>query len=157
MNPRTSDLEASTLPRNHRGRIVYSINIYLNFDIGSSRCLVSHIPDKCKHFAILTPFCIVSKLVRINSLNMSLTKDMKWKKKNRKNYVHNTPWKKNHRKINTLEEIEILKADSSKYLLNDVISGQNDPIYKLLPTSVIWNPRSTAQAKQQTKIQNFKN
>ena len=43
----------------------------------------------------------------------------------------------NHRKINTLEEIEILKAISSKYLLNDVIAGQNDPIYKLLPTSVI--------------------
>ena len=39
----------------------------------------------------------------------------------------------NHRKINTLEEIEILKAASS----NDVIAGQNDPIYKLLPTSVI--------------------
>ena len=43
----------------------------------------------------------------------------------------------NHRKINTLEEIEILKAASSKHLLNDVIAGQNDPIYKLLPTSVI--------------------
>ena len=42
----------------------------------------------------------------------------------------------NHRKINTLEEIEILKAASSKYLLNDVIAGQNDPIYKLLPSSV---------------------
>ena len=28
----------------------------------------------------------------------------------------------NHRKINTLEEIEILKAASSKYLLNDVIA-----------------------------------
>ena len=41
-----------------------------------------------------------------------------------------------HRKINTLE-IEILKAASSKYLLNDVIAGQNDPIYKLLPSSVI--------------------
>ena len=63
----------------------------------------------------------------------------------------------NHRKINTLEEIEILKAASSKYLLYDVIAGQNDPIYKLLPTSVILTPRSTAQAKQQTKIQNFKN
>ena len=45
--------------------------------------------------------------------------------------------KKNHRKIHTLEEIEILKAASSKYLLNDVIAGQNDPIYKLLLTSVI--------------------
>ena len=43
----------------------------------------------------------------------------------------------NHRKINTLEEIEILNATSSKYLLNDAIGGQNDPIYKLLPTSVI--------------------
>ena len=43
----------------------------------------------------------------------------------------------NHRKINTLEEIEILKAASSKYLLKDVIAGQNDPIYKLLHTSVI--------------------
>ena len=39
----------------------------------------------------------------------------------------------NHWKINTLEEIA-----SSKHLLNDVIAGQNDPIYKLLPTSVIW-------------------
>ena len=43
----------------------------------------------------------------------------------------------NHRKINTLEEIEILKATSYKYLLNDVIIGQNDPMYKLLPSSVI--------------------
>ena len=43
----------------------------------------------------------------------------------------------NHRKINTLEEIEILKAASSKHLLNDVIPGQNNPIFKLLPTSVI--------------------
>jgi hypothetical protein len=43
----------------------------------------------------------------------------------------------NHRKINTLEEIEILKAASSKYLLNDVIAGQNDPLYKLLPSSLI--------------------
>ena len=34
----------------------------------------------------------------------------------------------NHKKINTLEEIKILKAASSKYLLNDVIAGQNDPI-----------------------------
>ena len=34
----------------------------------------------------------------------------------------------NHKKINILEEIEIPKAASSKYLLNDVIAGQNDPI-----------------------------
>ena len=38
----------------------------------------------------------------------------------------------NHRKINAFEEIEILKAAFSKCLLNDVIAGQNDPIYKLL-------------------------
>ena len=43
----------------------------------------------------------------------------------------------NHRKINTLEEIKIQKGASSKNMLNDVITGQNDPIYKLLPTSVI--------------------
>ena len=43
----------------------------------------------------------------------------------------------NHRKINTLEEIVILKAASSKYLLNGVIAGQNDPMYKLLPSPVI--------------------
>jgi hypothetical protein len=41
----------------------------------------------------------------------------------------------NHREINTFEEIEILKAASSKYLLNDVIAGQNDPMYELLPSS----------------------
>ena len=40
-----------------------------------------------------------------------------------------------NRKINTLEEIEILKAASSKYLLNDVIAGQNDPMYKLQCTN----------------------
>ena len=40
-------------------------------------------------------------------------------------------------KINILEEIEILKAASSKYLLSDVIAGQNDPMYELLPSSVI--------------------
>ena len=43
----------------------------------------------------------------------------------------------NHRKINTLEEIEILKVASYKHLLNDVIAGQNDPIYELLSSSVI--------------------
>ena len=67
-------------------------------------------------------------------------------------------FEKNHRRINTLEEIEILKAASFKHLLNDVIAEQNDPIYKLLPPSVIWTPRSIAQAKQTNKkIQNFKN
>ena len=38
-------------------------------------------------------------------------------------------------------EIEIVKAASSKYLLNDVVAGQSDRIYKLLPSSVILNPR----------------
>ena len=45
--------------------------------------------------------------------------------------------KNNNRKINTLEVIEIVKAASSKYLLNEVIAGQNDPTYELLPSSVI--------------------
>ena len=35
----------------------------------------------------------------------------------------------NHRRINSLEQIKILKTASS----NDVIAGQNDPKYKLLP------------------------
>ena len=48
-----------------------------------------------------------------------------------------THLEKNHRKINILEEIEVLKAASSKHLLNDVIARKNDPIYKPLPTSVI--------------------
>jgi hypothetical protein len=55
----------------------------------------------------------------------------------------------NHREINTLHETEILKAASSKYLLNNVIAGQNEPMYKLLPSSVIRTPRSTAQTKLQ--------
>ena len=40
----------------------------------------------------------------------------------------------NHRKINMLKEIETLNAASSKYLLNDVISGQNNPMFRLLPS-----------------------
>ena len=52
----------------------------------------------------------------------------------------------NYRKINSLEEIEILKPASSKYLLNDVITGQNDPMYKLLQLS-------TPQARRQKKLQ----
>ena len=39
----------------------------------------------------------------------------------------------NHRKINTLEEIEILKAAYSKYLLNDVIAGQKDSMFNVSP------------------------
>ena len=45
----------------------------------------------------------------------------------------------NHREINTLEQIEILKVASSKYLLNDVIAGQNDPIYKLFPHQLLYS------------------
>ena len=40
---------------------------------------------------------------------------------------------KNHGKINTLEEIEILKVASSRNLLNEVINGRNDVTYKPLP------------------------
>ena len=42
--------------------------------------------------------------------------------------------KKTTTEKNTLEEIEIQKTASSENLLNDVIAGQNDPIYKLLPS-----------------------
>ena len=66
-----------------------------------------------------------------NSLNMSLMKEKTIEETMSIIHLEN-----NHRKINTLEEIEILEAASSKYLLND-IAGQNDLIYKLLPTSVI--------------------
>jgi hypothetical protein len=37
---------------------------------------------------------------------------------------------------------------------NDVIAGQNDSMYKLLPSSVISTPRSTTQAKQQKTFRN---
>ena len=37
----------------------------------------------------------------------------------------------NHREINTLEEILIIKAAFSKYLLNDVITGRNNPNFSL--------------------------
>ena len=56
----------------------------------------------------------------------------------------------NYREINKLE-IEIPKTTSSRYLLNDIITGQNDPIYKLLPSSVIRTPISTAHTKQLKK------
>ena len=40
----------------------------------------------------------------------------------------------NHEKINQLVEMEILKAATSLkvLVLNDVINGRNDPLYKLL-------------------------
>ena len=40
---------------------------------------------------------------------------------------------------------------NSHLIILNIIAG-NNPICKLLPTSVIWTPRSTAQAKQQTKF-----
>ena len=60
----------------------------------------------------------------------------------------------NHRKINTLEEIEILKAASSKNLLKDVIVGQSDQIYKLLPHSDL---NSKINSPDQANKQNFEN
>jgi hypothetical protein len=44
---------------------------------------------------------------------------------------------KNHRKINTFEDIEIVKAASSKYLLNDVITEQTTKYKNFSLQSVI--------------------
>ena len=38
----------------------------------------------------------------------------------------------NHEKINKLEEIDILNKVKSQNILNDVINGKNDPLYKIL-------------------------
>jgi hypothetical protein len=38
----------------------------------------------------------------------------------------------NHEKINKLEEIEIIKAAASFNILNNIINGRNDPLYKIL-------------------------
>ena len=38
----------------------------------------------------------------------------------------------NHAKINKLEEIEILKEAAPQNILNDVINGRNDSLYKIL-------------------------
>ena len=56
-----------------------------------------------------------------------------------------------HRKINMLEEIKILEAASSKYL------WQNDPMYKLLPSLVIWTPivNSPGQATKEISKPNY--
>jgi hypothetical protein len=77
----------------------------------------------------------------------------------------------NHRKINSLEEIEILKAASSKYLLNvqtsplisDLNSKINSPdqaTNKILNTKIYNNQwfklqLSTAQARRQMKLQDL--
>ena len=60
-----------------------------------------------------------------------------------------------------IEEIEIPKAASSKYVPNDVIAGQSDPIYKLIPTQ--WfelqdqQPRPSNQQKFKIlKTKNYK-
>ena len=53
----------------------------------------------------------------------------------------------NHRKINTLQEIEILKAASFRDLLNDVIDGRSNPVHRHLPSGEYWNSNGpTAQA-----------
>ena len=38
----------------------------------------------------------------------------------------------NHEKIKKLEEIEITKAAASQNVLNEIINGKNDPLYKIL-------------------------
>ena len=38
----------------------------------------------------------------------------------------------NRAKINKLEEIEIIKAAASFNILNNIINGRNDPLYKIL-------------------------
>ena len=48
----------------------------------------------------------------------------------------------------------ILKAASSENLLNYIIAGQNDPIYKLLPSQWFELQDNTAQTKQQIKFKN---
>ena len=52
-----------------------------------------------------------------------------------------------------LEEIEILKAASSKYLFNDIITGWKHPMYRLIPSvSDLNSQRLTAQAGQIKKF-----
>jgi len=38
-------------------------------------------------------------------------------------------------KINTLEELHIMKAATSPNILNDIIIGKNDPLFKLTSSS----------------------
>ena len=38
----------------------------------------------------------------------------------------------NHEKASKLEEIEIINAAASQNILNDIINGRNDPLYKIL-------------------------
>ena len=38
----------------------------------------------------------------------------------------------NHKNINKLEDIKIIKAAASQNILNDIINGRNDPLYKIL-------------------------
>ena len=60
----------------------------------------------------------------------------------------------NHRKINTPEEIEILKAASSTY---SMMSSQDKMTQYINFSPHQWfEPKTTAQTEQQTKIQNFK-
>ena len=58
-------------------------------------------------------------------------------------------------KVNTLEEIKILEAASSKYLLNDVIAGQNEQCTGFSPQSVIWTPTINSPAGWQMKFRHL--
>ena len=55
----------------------------------------------------------------------------------------------NHEKINKLEEIEILKVAASQKILNDVINGRNDPLYKILIS--VDNQTSTGRSLKKDK------
>ena len=48
-----------------------------------------------------------------------------------------------------MDTSDYISLAPSKCLLDDIIAGQNDAMYKLLPSSVICTQRSTTQAKQQ--------
>ena len=54
--------------------------------------------------------------------------------------------------IYILEEIEILKAAFSRWnLLNDVINGGGDPVYRLLSSVNAWNSQKIAPAERRKK------
>ena len=54
--------------------------------------------------------------------------------------------------LSILLNIELLKAASSKYILNDVIAGQNNPIYKLLLTQRFELQDQQPRPSQETEV-----